>query len=112
MMEHQRKNQMLSRLSQRLKLRSNYGDLVMKPKAWDVLTSWNLLATSCKQELLKPKKLLIHFNKRLPMLKNPRAECNPTWKKFPWNTNVPTLAAIITEKRGRNFDKVVGEWKS
>merc|ERR1719322_229233 len=81
----------LSRHFPRLKPRSNYGDLVMKPKAWDALMNWNLPATNCKLELLKLKKPSIPFNKRLQMLKNLRAECNPTWKKFPWNTNEPML---------------------
>merc|ERR1719219_2677794 len=58
------------------------------------------------------KSLLMFSKPKLLMLRNQRADLVQTLMIFQWNMNESMQLLLITEKRAKNFDKVLGEWLS
>merc|ERR1719481_79789 len=95
----------------KLRLKSNFGSHAMKLKVWDALKSLRVLVLNSKPKLLKMKSLLMFSRPKLPMPKSQRVDLDQTLMISMEYERVHA-AALITEKRAKNFDKVLGEWLS
>lgn len=67
-------------------------------------------STSLPLELLRQRR--IESEQKISTEKSKPQTSKESWKRLPWSMSELIAAAVITEKRGKNFDKVVGEWKA
>ena len=98
---------MPSRLSPRPKLKFNCGGLVLRLRAWAVWRNWSHPATSCKQESRRLKKTVESLQSKIANGEKSKSRMQADLEEISMEYERTHAAAIITEKRGRNFDKVI-----
>merc|ERR1719391_1169725 len=104
-------NLMLLKLCPRLRLKSNSGDQDTKLKAWEELMSLREEELSCRQELLKQKRMLMLCKLRLPMLRNPRLDLLLTLMKSQWNMSVSMLLPSSPKREERTLTRFLENGK-
>ena len=77
-----KRNLMPSKLSPRLKLKSNFGNPSLRLKALVALTNWRAISKSFAPDCLKLRRPLILSIKRCLVLRRPNTDLKENWKNF------------------------------